>query len=256
MQIRTPVTTGLPACGADGHAHGWTMNFGYARAMLSAVLFDLDETLFDRTASLAAFLRVQHARFAGRLGAAPFAVWRDRFLSLDARGHTHKSVVYRSLLEEFQGDATAAHVPLEDYNERCWHQARPLAGAIETLRALRGRGMRLGIVTNGETAFQMRHIDALALRDQVETILISQAEGLRKPDAALFRRAATALGLEAGQCLFVGDNPAVDILGAHGAGMRTAWLRRDMPWPAEIAPNPGPAIETLAQVLDLVDRSS
>jgi hypothetical protein len=63
---------------------------GYCTAMISAVLFDLDETLLDRTTSLVAFLADQHRRFGPRL-CAPFADWRDRFLALDARGAMFRS---------------------------------------------------------------------------------------------------------------------------------------------------------------------
>jgi putative hydrolase of the HAD superfamily len=218
--------------------------------MTTAVLFDLDETLLDRTNALIAFLADQHARFAGRLGDAPFAVWRERFLARDARGHVHKSVVYPAILADFGGDADAAQALLADYQENCCRHARGFPGMAETLTALRGRGLKLGIVTNGETAFQTRNIYALGLDALVDTVLISQTEGLRKPDAALFRRAAERLGATPQDCLFVGDNPVADILGAHAAGMQTLWFRNDQAWPHDIDAMPGASIERLAQVLD------
>jgi len=179
-------------------------------------------------------------------------LWRDRFLTLDARGAVHKSVVYPALLLEFGGDPGAAEMLLRDYRERCCEHARGLPGMDAVLTALRARGLRLGIVTNGETEFQMRHIAALGLDACVDAILVSEAEALRKPDAALFLRAANRVGAEPGRCLFVGDNPVVDILGAHAAGMRTAWLRRGAVWPADLGPMPGRAIDSLAQILDLI----
>jgi putative hydrolase of the HAD superfamily len=218
--------------------------------MIAAVLFDLDETLLDRTNALIAFLADQHARFAGRLGDAPFAVWRDRFLALDARGHVHKSAVYPAILAEFGGDADLGSALLADYLENCCRHARGFPGMAETLTALRGRGLKLGIVTNGETAFQTRHIDALGLAALVDAVLISESEGLRKPDAALFRRAAERLGARPEDCLFVGDNPVADILGAHAAGMRTLWFRNGQAWPRDIDVLPGASIETLAHVAD------
>ena len=54
--------------------------------MVAAVLFDLDETLLDRTASVKAFLADQYARFAAVLDSIPLDVYRDRFMALDARG--------------------------------------------------------------------------------------------------------------------------------------------------------------------------
>lgn len=220
---------------------------------ISAVLFDLDETLLDRTTSLVSFLTDQHSRFVDRLGCAPLKAWRDRFLVLDARGHCHKAIVYPALLDEFGGDPKAAGELLNDYRERCCQHARGFPGMAEVLEVLRSRGLLLGIVTNGETAFQMRHVEALGLAALVDTVLISEAEGLRKPDAALFLRAADRLGVDPARCLFVGDNPEVDILGASAAGMRTAWFCCGANWPAHLPPMPIARIETLSQVLRLVD---
>ena len=121
-----------------------------------------------------------------------------------------------------------------------------------TLLALRARGLRLAIVTNGETEFQMRHVGALGLGERVDAVLVSQAEGLRKPDPALFRRAADRLGVKPNCCLFVGDNPAVDILGAHASGMQTVWFRCRATWPDELAAMPGAEIDTLPQLLGLI----
>lgn len=220
--------------------------------MIKAVLFDLDGTLLDRANSLAAFLVGQHARFAGRLGAADLEKWRSRFLALDRGGHVQKSTVYAVLLSEFDGDADAGGELLEDYRKGSCKHARGFPGMAKTLEALRGKGLRLGIVSNGETDFQMRNIKALVLEGTVDAILVSEAEGLRKPDAAIFLRAAERVGAAPEECLFVGDNPEADILGAHGAGMKTAWFNSGTVWPESLAPNPGAEISELAQTISLV----
>ena len=122
----------------------------------------------------------------------------------------------------------------------------------ETLVALRQQGIKLGIVTNGETDFQTLHIVALGLGSLVDAVLISQVEGLRKPDTALFLRAADRLSVGAENCLFVGDNPSADILGAHAAGMQTAWFRHGAAWPENLPPMPGTAIDALHDLIELV----
>jgi putative hydrolase of the HAD superfamily len=220
--------------------------------MISAILFDLDGTLFDRGNSLIAFLADQHVRFVDRLGDAPFQAWRDRFLELDAHGQIHKSVVYPKLLSEFGGDLGMADALLRDYRERSRYFARGFPGMAETLRVLRLQGLKLGIVTNGETEFQTRHIDALGLDLLVDIVLISETEGLRKPDLALFHRAAERLGVEPSCCLFVGDNPTIDILGAHAAGMKTAWFKSALPWPEGVASISDVAIDALPELLDVI----
>ena len=220
--------------------------------MISAVFFDLDGTLLDRTNSLLAFLAEQHAGFFGRLGSADLEKWQSRFLALDQNGRVHKSLVYKALLSEFGGDAEAGGELLEDYRQRCCEHARSFPGMALTLSALRDRGLKLGIVTNGETDFQMRNIRALGLEALVDAVLISGAEGLRKPDAALFQRAAERLNTKPEHCLLVGDNPEADILGAFGAGMRTAWFNAGAFWPKALARNPGAGISKLAETLALV----
>ena len=101
-------------------------------------------------------------------------------------------------------------------------------------------------------SFKRRNIEALGLEPLVDAILISEAEGLRKPDAAIFFRAAERAGARPEECLFVGDNPEADILGAHGAGMKTAWFNAGAVWPEGLAVNPGAEIRELAQTLALV----
>ena len=127
---------------------------------------------------------------------------------------------------------------------------------LDVLRELRSREIPLALVTNGETDFQRRHIEALGLDDMVDVALISEAEGLRKPDRALFHRAAERLGVSPAHCLFVGDNPVVDVLGAHAAGMQTAWLGVASDWPADLPPMPGIAISALADLLPITERPS
>jgi len=44
-------------------------------------------------------------------------------------------------------------------------------------------------------------------------------------------------GIETNEILFVGDNPYTDIIGAHGVGMKTAWIRMGRDSPGD-APHP------------------
>lgn len=219
---------------------------------VTAVLFDLDETLLDRTRSLHGFLSDQHARFAASLGNVDVTTWGERFLALDARGSVPKARVYPALLAEFGGDAGSARALLDDFADNCCRHALPVPGMAEVLETLRRRGLPLGVVTNGETTFQGRHIAALGLSDLVDTVLVSETEGVRKPDPAIFRRAAERLEVTPGGCVFVGDNPRADVLGAAAAGMHPVWFRRGLSWPDDLPPNPGRAIDELPGLLALI----
>jgi len=103
------------------------------------------------------------------------------------------------------------------------------AEVMDALEALRRAGLRVGLVTNG--AARKRHtIELLGLGRWVSCVVVSEEEGRRKPDAALFQLAAERLGMRPGEILFVGDKPRQDIKGARSAGLRTAWLRRRPRW--------------------------
>lgn len=125
--------------------------------------------------------------------------------------------------------------------------ASPAEGLHEVLTALRARGLRLGVVTNGVVARQAPKVEALGLGELVDAVVISEAVGVSKPDRRIFDFALSALGVRPGDAWFVGDNPLNDVLGASAAGMTAVWFRRG-PWPAGHA-EPELRIEALGELL-------
>jgi FMN hydrolase / 5-amino-6-(5-phospho-D-ribitylamino)uracil phosphatase len=51
--------------------------------------------------------------------------------------------------------------------------------------------------------------------------------GIAKPDARIFHAAATAAGVIADEVLHIGDDAALDVLGAAACGMQTVWVNRE-----------------------------
>lgn len=91
------------------------------------------------------------------------------------------------------------------------------------LAGLRSNGVKLGIITNGTVAMQEFKIYQLGLAELVDEVLISEREGLRKPDRQIFERALLRLGVAAGETWFVGDHPIIDMRGAFDAGLTAVW---------------------------------
>lgn len=94
------------------------------------------------------------------------------------------------------------------------------------LDAMRGKGMPMGIITNGSVEQQAAKIRATGIGDRVDLVVISEGVGMRKPDPGIFLHAAGKLGLPAEDCLMVGDNYEADYLGARGAGMDAVLMER------------------------------
>jgi putative hydrolase of the HAD superfamily len=82
---------------------------------------------------------------------------------------------------------------------------------------------------------QSRKLECLALVPMFDTVLISDAEGVHKPDPEIFRRALERLGVDAAHACHVGNHPQDDMAGARAAGVKAVW-RRDpyLPAPAEV----------------------
>ena len=85
--------------------------------------------------------------------------------------------------------------------------------------------MKLGLITSGSVRMQSRKLECLALRPMFDTILISEGEGIHKPDRQIFCRALERFSADPRRAVFVGDHPEVDVAGARAAGMQAVWRR-------------------------------
>ncbi len=216
--------------------------------VLRVYLFDLDDTLVDRRPSLEAFLPEQYARY--RTLDVPAAAFVERFFILDRGGHAPKHDLYKILSDEFELSAPVAEL-VADFRMNAFKACALQPGALGVLEQLRQRGVRLGVVTNGSVAAQQQKLDASGIAPFLEARVISEAVGLRKPDPAIFLEAASRLGAEPAACVFVGDHPEKDIVGAQGAGMRTVWLRHGRTWPEQLRPQPTFEVSQLEELLTL-----
>src|SRR5262249_55474385 len=78
---------------------------------------------------------------------------------------------------------------------------------------------------------------AAGIADHFETIVVSDTVGWRKPAPLIFRQTLEGMGLEPADALFVGDRIDIDVAGAHGMGMDSAWINPDAePVPAGLKP--------------------
>lgn len=102
--------------------------------------------------------------------------------------------------------------------------AEAMPGQAELLAWLKGR-YRLAVVSNFDYTPTVRRILAEGgILACFETVVVSDAVGWRKPRPDIFERALAEMGVEPGECLFVGDRPEIDVAGAKGVGMAAAWL--------------------------------
>ena len=95
----------------------------------------------------------------------------------------------------------------------------------EVLSVLRGRGLRLAVVSNWDSRLPAL-LDGLGLGGSFDALLVSALEGVEKPSPEIFVRAAERLGVPPGRCLHAGDSPLDDVRGAESAGVRPVLVDR------------------------------
>ena len=227
---------------------------------LDVVLFDLDDTLHDDTLAyqsaaeeVAHEIAAEHGIDALALKAAYVAAAEGFWTrlapdTLRVQLARVRERLWGTALESVGiADQAIAQRSAGRYNDYRKRHYVPFPGAIELLRSLRGRGKRLGMVTNGFSETHREKIALLRLGEFFDAIFIADEVGMLKPDPLLFAHACTTMGASPSRSAMVGDRYERDVRGAHDAGLFTLWLNvREEPLPPG-APPPDLVCATLEE---------
>jgi putative hydrolase of the HAD superfamily len=201
--------------------------------MTRAVLFDLDDTLFDHRRSAAAALARVRDVFAPSVAFEHFERHHTRYLEemhvevlagridLDEARRERFRRVFRALGLEISEDQTWKAA--SGYRSGYLDARRPMEGAAELLSAVHSQA-RVGVVSNNLLEEQRDKLAFCGLTAFVDVLVVSEEAGMSKPDPAIFRIALDRIGVEAAEAVMVGDSWANDVAGAHAAGIRAVWF--------------------------------
>jgi len=228
---------------------------------LKAVIFDVDDTLFDRDRAqreiLCLMVREHLDIFAGidEAAAADAFVESDRvtFEEFKTGNPVETSRFKRSktflnmlgLSEDFADKITEMYVnayPLINV---------PVEGAVRVVTEL-SANLSLGIVSNGFPDVQYKKLKTLGIEHFFGCIVLSGELGIKKPDPRIFWEATSLLGVEPEECLYVGDAYEADVLGARNARMKVCWFNPRKLQPPQTDVKPDFEIETLDEILKIM----
>jgi putative hydrolase of the HAD superfamily len=184
-----------------------------------------------------------HERVLGALSRGGFTAHEDDLDRAHYRGAHRFTCNYegelpwrefwRQYLEEY---ARACGVPDESYDDVHEHLdaefatagiwSRIVPGSVDALRALAATGVALGVVSNadGSVGARLREQEVLQVGPgmgvEVQCVIDSGEVGIEKPNPRIFELALDALAVDAHEAWYVGDMPAIDVVGARAAGLR------------------------------------
>jgi FMN phosphatase YigB (HAD superfamily) len=172
--------------------------------------FDLDNTLIDRDGAFLAWARW----WVGRAGLGDEAV--EWLVAHDNGGFTPRASLFAGFRDRF-GISVSEDEYDREHPSFTWVELAVLDG----LQSLRTAGWRVAVVTNGGVVQQSRKLDHTGIARAVDYCCISEAAGVRKPDAQIFKIAAEGAGATLDGGWMVGDHPSYEMAGGKNAGLNT-----------------------------------
>jgi putative hydrolase of the HAD superfamily len=198
-----------------------------------AVLFDLDGTLLDHNGAaaeaIAASFPDEDPELLVRRWLELTETSVDRYLAGELTFAEQRRARIVPLARELglgDWDDARADAWIGGYVERYASAWRPFPDVPGPVAALAERGLRLGVITNGDAGQQRAKIERIGLADRLPYLVTSSETGAAKPDPEIFRVACAGLGLAAREVVYVGDRLDVDARGAASAGLAGVWLDR------------------------------
>lgn len=231
---------------------------GVMAKKLKAILFDLDDTLFDHRHSMLTGLRAIQAKYEcfASLHIDEFEKQHIKLMN-----EVHLDGILKGLMTLDEGRALRFKKAFElygvDADEKLSYEAAGIyrenyisvnglvEGAYDLLTKLKKK-YKIGIITNNLVDEQVRKLKEGKIEHLVDVMLTSEEAGVTKPNPEIFNMLLARLNVAADEVVMVGDYWNSDIIGAHKLGIKSIWINVY----GEPCPDPEMAVEvkTLAEV--------
>lgn len=201
------------------------------RMRYSHIFFDLDRTLWDfDKSSMETFEEIYEKRRLKDMGIESVGVFHDaysvhnnRLWDMYRNGDIAKEVLrgrrfYLTLKDFGINNPELAETIGMDYVTLSPLKVNLFPQVMATLDYLLPK-YKLHIITNGFQEVQNVKMSASGLEKYFTTVVTSEEAGIKKPNVEIFYYALKKAGASVSECLMVGDDPDVDILGAKQVGM-------------------------------------
>ncbi len=214
----------------------------FDRDTIDTVWLDLDDTIWDfSNNSLIALASLYQTEGLDRYFCT-VGQWQKRYLeinhSLWPLYNSGKITKEYLMTERFRRVLANASYPEQDMEEtvkrldheylyRLGQLPHLVPGARDLIDYLKGKGYRIGIISNGFKEVQSRKMQSAGITHLIDVTVLSDDINVNKPDRRIFDHALRKASTTAGRSVIIGDNPDTDIAGALAAGWHAIYFNRD-----------------------------
>lgn len=203
---------------------------------MQTIFFDMDDTLYDQ---IEPFKKAYDEIFGDRFDVDIYELFEarsvrgDEVFELAQSGKMPMDEMHIYRIQKAFEDLGYAVTDEESLAyQRLYAENQGKISMTDTIKEMlemcRARGVRIGMISNGPSGHQWKKVNALDADAWIpkENIVISGDCGVAKPEEGIFRFAERQLGVQAKDCVLVGDNYQNDIAGAKRAGWKAVWLNK------------------------------
>ncbi len=191
--------------------------------MIQGIVFDLDQTLFDRDQ----IFRIWLSRVLAETGVD--LSHDQELLELDAEGYSDRATLLKRIAERCAWHEASPTARRERFARELVASITPEPALPTFLNGLRAH-YQLGLLTDGMPDIQDAKIDRLGIRACFDDIVITGSQGHPKPAREAFEVFLQRWRLPAARICMIGDHDERDITGARAIGMQTIWISNSSSW--------------------------
>ncbi|NBI29693.1 HAD family hydrolase [Chengkuizengella marina] len=223
--------------------------------MFKGIIFDLDDTLLDRSETFGKFLELFMEQYFNSLSSSEKNQCIQTIKKIDNYGYTKKEETFNQLRQTFTWEVKPELDELMDFYFTNYVQCAVLVEhTVELLEYCKQKNYKIGLVTNGRNQIQYGKINLLKIRDYFDAIVVSEEAGVKKPNQQIFLMALERLDLLPHEAIFVGDHPKNDVLGASQAGMKAIWINKNQKWDETLEVTPLKTIKALNELIEIINK--
>jgi len=198
------------------------------------IIFDLDNTLYSydvcHSKALNTVLTFLQKNYISKKNIHELKALYDTIsnklkyeLSNTASSH-NKSIYFKQLIELLNLNYSIIQILNDAYWKTFFEQMVCFEGVNDFIIWNKNIGVKIGVLTDYETEYQIQKLEKLGLINYIDTIVTSEEVGIEKPSSQMFQTILRKIDLRPDEIIMIGDDFNKDVMGALNMKIQSYWF--------------------------------